>query len=449
MDAGMNARIATIAVGLSGLVAAGLPAFAQQAGTPTAARAALHRRAVHRDSRAAVPAALAALPGSERLAVQSDLVWLGDYTGMSAEEFDKHMAEAVKAFQKRHNDKETGILSEAERALLAQATTAHKERVGWRVIDDTATGARVGIPEKLVPHTGPAGTGSRWTSGQGQIQVESFRLQEASLPALFEQEKKTLKRQIGYSDLAADSFVVIGEQRLKKFIVRAQSNGSEVRGITILYDQATEGTMASVAVAMADTFDGFPGPDAAPVPNRKRAVEYGSAIVVSASGDLLTLKSITEQCQSITVPRYGHADRVAEDETDDLALLRLYGARGLDPAALAGKDDGGDRLTLFGVAAPPAGDGAVHAIAAQSTGQGVGPAPPPGFSGAAAVDSDGVFIGIVDLKPAVVAGSGAAPQVVLVPAAAVRSFLDAHGMTAANAPQPMDRSVVQMICVRN
>ena len=117
----------------------------------------------------------------------------------------------------------------------------------------------------------------------GQIQIETFRLHEASLPALFEEEKKTSQRHVGSSALNPDSFVITGEQRLKKFVVRAQSSGSEVRGVTILYDQATEGTMAPVAVAVSDTFVGFPDPNAVPPPGRKRGVEYGSAIVVTSA----------------------------------------------------------------------------------------------------------------------------------------------------------------------
>jgi hypothetical protein len=86
------------------------------------------------------------------------------------------------------------------------------------------------------------------------------------------------------------------------------------------------------------------------------------------------------------------------------------------------------------------------------TAQGLDPAPKPGFSGAAAVDAQGRFAGMVDLKPAVVAGSGAAQGATVLPADAIRGFLQAHGATptAANAgqPAPMAQSVLRVICVR-
>ena len=125
------------------------------------------------------------------------------------------------------------------------------EAVGWRLIEDAETGARLGLPEKLVPRAGASRTGSRWTSAQGQIQIETFRLTEAALPALFEEEKKASHRQVTSSALKPDYFVIVGVQGLKNFVVRAEAHGSEVRGVTILYDQATEGIMGRVAIAIA------------------------------------------------------------------------------------------------------------------------------------------------------------------------------------------------------
>jgi len=453
----MDVRVASIAVSL---LVAGAGAFAQAPGKPapsaavpkTANSAASHKAARARTARTTeVPAAFAAIPGAERLAIQSDLVWLGGYDGMSAEEFDGHTVDAIKAFQKRHNGKETGVLNEQERALLAEAAKAPEAAVGWQLIEDTATGARFGLPEKLVPHTAAGRTGSRWTSAQGQIQIETFRLHEASLPVLFEQEKKTAKRQVGSSALGPNSFVIAGEQRLKKFVVRAQASGSEVRGVTILYDQATEGTMAPVAIAVSDTFQGFPDPNAGPLPGRSRSVEYGSAIVVSSRGHLIAPAQVTDKCQSITVPPFGHADRVAVDKTNDLALLRLYGVRSLVPAALAGDSNAGDQLALIGIADPLAqpGDGSVTAASAHLTAQGLDPAPKLGFSGAAAVDAQGRFAGMVDLKSPVVAGmTSAAGQATLVPAEAVRAFLTAQKIAVPGGHAPINESVVRVICVR-
>jgi hypothetical protein len=306
------------------------------------------------------------------------------------------------------------------------------------------------VPEKLVPRTSASRLGSRWSSSGGQVQIETFRLNEASLPALFDEEKKASRRLIGYSALAPNSFIVLGEQHLKKFAIRAQSNGSEVRGVTVLYDRATEGTMAAVALAITDSFVGFPDPSAAP-PGRKRGVDYGSVIVVSTRGDLLAPLDVTDDCQSLTIAGFGHADRIADDKTNGLALLRLYGARNLVPGPLGGDAATGSDLTLFGVADPlgQPGDATMSKTVAALTAQGVSPSPKPGFSGAAALDKQGRFAGIVTLKPPVVAGAGAAPVLAsLIPAAPVRAFLSAQGITPASGNGPMDQSVLRLICVR-
>ena len=133
-----------------------------------------------------------------------------------------------------------------------------------------------------------------------------------------------------------DFFVLSGLQGLKKFYVRGQISGDEVRGMTILYDQATEGTMAPVVIAMSSAFTPFPTNAAqavAPPPRKK--VEYATGIVVGADGAIVTDRQAVDGCQFIVVPGYGNADRVAEDKTRDLALLRIYGARDLKPIAFA------------------------------------------------------------------------------------------------------------------
>jgi hypothetical protein len=457
----MTAKSATIAV--AALFLAGAAVLAPQASAKPAKAA--HGKAAHSKAaaksepglnthNAAPPGAETGAPEAQRLGIQSDLVWLFGYGEMGAEEINAHLIDQIKAFQRRNNGKETGILTDQERAALAEAAKPKQAAAGWRVIDDSATGARLGVPEKLVPKTSTTRTGSRWSSAGGQVVIETFRLHEASLPALFDQDKRLARREIGSSNLESDSFVITGQQGLKKFVERAQTSGGEVRGVTMLYDQATEGTVAPIALAVADTFDGFPDPASLPVAGRKRGVEYGSAVVVGGSGDLVTTAQVTDECRSITIPGYGHAARIAADATSGLALLRLYGARGLTPVPFA--DDiaaAGQALTLLGIP-DPLGEGSddrvvkTGALLADLTSLGLNPPPKLGFSGAAAVDAQGRFAGLVDMKALVVAGTGAVPQAMLIPAATLRGFLQAHDIATASGHPVSDQSVLRVICVR-
>ena len=321
---------------------------------------------------------------------------------------------------------------------------------GWRIIDDLKTGARLGLPSALVPKTAPARMGSRWTSRGGQIDIETFHLHEGALAALFDTEKKVRRRTVEHSTLAPDSFVMSGMQGLKRFIVRVQSSGSELRGVTILYDQAIEGVMAPIAATMANTYQGFPDPSAAAPPGLRRSVDYGTAIVVSGQGHLITSAQIADGCQAITIPGFGHAERIAVDKANDVALLRVYGAQDLLPVALAGDGGAGDDFTLVGIADPlaQAGGGAVTRTPAHRSAQGLDPAPKLGFSGAAAIDAQGRFAGMVDLQSTAVAGAGAVNQATLISVETLRGFLQAQNIAPATDRGAIDQAVMRVICVR-
>lgn len=392
------------------------------------------------------------MPAADRLALQSDLAWLGYYHGPPGEDVDRPVIDAVKALQKDDRAKQTGILDAPERARLAAAAEESQQRVGWRLVVDPASGASFGLPDKLVSSAGASRLGGLWISGHGQIEIETFGLDEAGLAALFDREKKSpAGRQVDFSALKADSFVISETQGLKNFVVRAEARGRAVRGLTVRYDQATAGIMARVAIAMADSFHGFPDMDAALPPGQRPGVEYATAIVADRRGDLITAARAAAGCATITVPGLGHAVRIAADGAANIALLRLYGGRDLVPAAIGNRSQGG-ALTLVGIADPfvQNGGGAVSTAAAHRDGQNIEPAPEPGFAGAAAIDAQGRFAGMVVLKSAVVAANAeiAPRQAMLVPSAAVRAFLASHRIAPAGGRGAIEQSILRIICVR-
>jgi hypothetical protein len=208
--------------------------------------------------------------------------------------------------------------------------------------------------------------------------------------------------------------------------------------------------MDAFAVAMANAFDGFPDPDHAP-PGLRRSVEYGSAIAVNSRGDFIASAKLTAQCQAIVISDLGHAERIAEDVASDLALIRVYGAPGVVPAALAGETATPDDVALVGVLDPRAPNSNDHQdsvtrVSAHLAGQAIEPVPALGFSGAAAADPQGRFAGMVDLQPA--EGAGGGHQATLVPADTVRRFLAAHGVGAAGVERVTEQSIRRVICVR-
>jgi Putative peptidoglycan binding domain len=428
-------------------VLAALPAFAQ---APKPAKAAKTEP---------VPAAYAAMPPAERSAIQNDLIWVGAYNGVATPEFGPRAVAAVKAFQKEHGGKDTGVLLPAERTALAAIARTKQDAVGWRMMYDPATGVLLGLPLKLVPNAEPTSAGSRLAAPRGEVQIDTFRIAEpgTALAAVFEQHKKEpADRQPDYSVLRPDFFVVSGLQGQKKFYVRAHAKDGEVRGMTIVYYPAMTTIMDPVVVAMSSTFTPFPTDRPPP----RRRIEYATGIVVSPAGDILTDGEATEGCYVLTAGGLGNAQRVAEDKDTGLALLRVYGAPALYPLALAGAPAMPD-VTLVGVADPQAqggGDAASSVRARLGSGTGtaarpIDPAPAVGFSGAAALDAQNRLVGMVLLKARQVAGPApAGTQAALVPNETIKSFLEranvapvssgAAGLDAAKA------AVVRVICVR-
>jgi peptidoglycan hydrolase-like protein with peptidoglycan-binding domain len=402
-----------------------------------------------------------AMAQAERLALQSDLAWVGQYNGAITGEVSERMVAAIKEFQKAKGGKQTGVLNPQERGVLAETAKRRQDNVGWKIVTEPGTGARLGIPTKLAPQQSSDANGAKWTSSTGTIQILLSRRKEANptTAKLAEREKQEpAGRNIDYTVVKPDFFVLSGLQGLKKFYLRGTFKGDEVRILTILYDQATEGTVEPVVIAMSSAFNPFPSGAQLAGPPPRKTVEYGTGVVVSDDGAIIADRQVTDGCLAVAIAGFGNADRVAEDKDHDLALLRIYGARGLKPLALSnGAAKSGVEIT--GIADPQNQGGAAAASSVKASVTPVGsgndlalaPAPAVGFSGAAAIDGDGKFAGIALLKPVVVAGPpNAAPaaQAALVPADTVREFLKANGVDAAGGSPDAKAAVVRVICVR-
>jgi peptidoglycan hydrolase-like protein with peptidoglycan-binding domain len=414
-----------------------------------------------RAAKPASPGIDLSVPQAERVALQFDLAWTSDYNGLIDGEANDKTTAAVKQFQRNRKFKETGVLNTQERALLAAAAKARQVQVGWTVLDDPATGARLGVPAKQVPNRNPGKLGTRWASAQGQVQVETFRIREpgTTLAGIYEQQKKEPStRRIESNIWRGDFFMLSGMQGLKKFYVRADFKDGEVRGVTVLYDQATENIMDPAAAATAGAFTAFPGLSAIAQAgtSARRKVEYGSGIVVSTAGHILTDRALTDGCNVLVVSGYGDADRQAEDKSAELALLRIYGGADVVPAALSGEPMKGPDLTLVGIADPQSqgGASAISSMAARVHAEVLEPTPQLGFSGAAVLDGQGRMVGMVELREPVVAAvgtGGAQPRATVVSATSIAAFLAEQKIAPVAARTGLEEakvSIVRVICVR-
>jgi hypothetical protein len=113
-------------------------------------------------------------------------------------------------------------------------------------------------------------------------------------------------------------------------------------------------------------------------------------------------------------------------------------------------------LTLVGIPEPKEQDGSrkLTEIKARLAGGSAielrQPVPMAGFSGAAALDAQGQFVGMMEMGHAVLASiEAAAPPVRLIAAETIRGFLTAHNVeTAQTQTGDAKAAVVRIICVR-
>src|SRR5436853_4979840 len=77
-----------------------------------------------------------AMAQAERLALQSDLAWVGEYNGAISGEVSERMVAAIKEYQKAKGGKQTGVLNPQERSVLAETARRRQENVGWKIVTD-------------------------------------------------------------------------------------------------------------------------------------------------------------------------------------------------------------------------------------------------------------------------------------------------------------------------
>ncbi len=398
--------------------------------------------------------AYATVPVGERLAIQSDLIWSGDLVGAADPDFGDRAIAAVRNFQRRNKLEETGILTTDQRQLLATATRNRKDRVGWRLVEDDATpGVRLGVPSKLVPQIETGVMGTRWSSARGEIQIATFRekMAGATLNELFDDlKKKPASRRVEVSSLQGNAFSIAGLQGLKRFHVRVFMKDNEARGLTILYDQALEGTVLPMVDIITNAF--VPFGDAASA-STMRKVQYGSGLVVTQTGHIVTDRQLTEDCQTIVIAGLGRADRIADDRATDLTLLRVNGTSNLKSLAFLPDAPKSTDLTLLGITAPDAQGGTRDVSTASARLRGIDGSrvlidarPAGGFTGGGAFDVQGQFVGMI-AAPATSSSS----QSSFIPTSTIRNFLDGAGIYPSVGKSDMataKNAIVRVVCVR-
>src|SRR3982074_750409 len=72
-----------------------------------------------------------AMAQAERLALQSDLAWVGQYNGAITGEVSERMVAALRGFQKARGGQPTGVPNPQKRGIPSDTAKRTQENVGW------------------------------------------------------------------------------------------------------------------------------------------------------------------------------------------------------------------------------------------------------------------------------------------------------------------------------
>ncbi|MET0605368.1 MAG: peptidoglycan-binding domain-containing protein, partial [Beijerinckiaceae bacterium] len=207
-----------------------------------------------------------ALPENDRRAIQESLMWTGDYNAVVGVNFGKRLYDAIRSYQKRRNVPQNGVLSDSLWAALTAEGKRARDSVRFAILDDPATGVRVGAPMRLVERSvrSPRGDATQTAQYQSADGVMALGLIAAPLAAksleqAFADETAAKPgRKVTYKFQRPEFFVVSGEENGRIFYSRAARNHAQMRGFTFSYPLARKGDFDRIMLAIANSFDPFP-----------------------------------------------------------------------------------------------------------------------------------------------------------------------------------------------
>jgi peptidoglycan hydrolase-like protein with peptidoglycan-binding domain len=435
---------------------------------------------------AAAQAAFEALPEAERRAIQSDLIWAAEFSGAVSGGFGPLTYRAVQVFERSAGTQADGILDANERKLLATAAQKLRDAAKFAARIDVRSQARIGLPDALLTRREDNTLGgSRWQSADQKVTLDTFVSSTETLEQMFERAtaaSANAARKVTYKLLRPDFFVVTGETPGGKFYRRVVKGPSGVKGFSIGYDKALVTPWDRLVIAIANSFEPFPGtapsgpavaalpvspavqalpqPSALPPPSAlqpRRFAKSATGLVV-ADGKVLTASAGLAECRE---PRIG-AIPLTDIVTDSQTGLALASVQGIRRRTL--NLTGSPAAPLVAMAHGDQGDGTRGLLvipAAMASGTAAG-AFQPGAAGAPVLDRAGRLAGLLISDPGAtlqVAGTVIAARHRMADAAMIARFLVARGVTlvesAESAPRPtgqitadLSAAVVAISCSR-
>lgn len=207
---------------------------------------------------AAAATAFERLPEADRKLIQDGLIWTGDFTGAATGGFGPLTYRGIQAFQKRAGVKPDGILQPRERAALDQLAARARDAVRFTRVLDARSGARIGVPQKLLDRTRQSPAGTVFASADGAATLELLSPAGELQPLYDLLRTEQPGRKVAYKVLRPDWFVVSGDDRGRRFYTRVNATPGGLRGYTLTYPAGRAAEFDRIAIAVANSFETGP-----------------------------------------------------------------------------------------------------------------------------------------------------------------------------------------------
>jgi hypothetical protein len=195
-------------------------------------------------------------PIEERKAIQYDLIWAANYSGVVDGKFGQQTYSSLTKYQEANEQQATGELSATGiEKLKADADRAAQAFDLSKYLDERAEIEYL-VPQALASSSLPAnsknGSGTKYSSADNTLSIESFRI--AGLVSFEDQYRRLSSsnsvRTVTYSIIRPTYFVTTGHFQAQSFYLIAYNASSETRGISIAW--ATDRhDLAKLALAVA------------------------------------------------------------------------------------------------------------------------------------------------------------------------------------------------------
>ncbi len=194
------------------------------------------------------------LAPEQRAEAQSNLILLGDYLYLVDGKFGAGTYEALTEFQRELGAAQTGALTASEQQALKDKAAKVASELGITPVRDDEGRVSLPVPTRLLPQSFKTGRGTKWTTEDGGMTVETILTsgQDTTFADLFEQLRQNGKgRLVTTAEFSDTVFLLRGHQDGRDFyaMYRKTPSGSVGYQLTWSLGYAQRGKVLSVYIA--------------------------------------------------------------------------------------------------------------------------------------------------------------------------------------------------------